>query len=83
MDEVEKIKEELYNGVLENELKNYEDRYNNDPNCTLETLKIELDFYYNHQDEGWCGRGDIQHIEGQARVAALEILVDRFEKENN
>lgn len=83
MDEVEKIKEDLYNNVFENEVKLYEDRLKNDPEFGIKELKIHLDFQYNHQDEGWSGRGDVQHIEGQAKVAALELVLHNAEKELN
>ncbi len=81
MDDIERIKEELYEGVFENELKVYEDRLEHDPGFGINELRNHLEFQYNHQDEGWCGRGDLQHIEGQAKVAALEVLLNRLEKE--
>ncbi len=80
MDEVEQIKEDLYNRVFENEVALFEDRLENDPEFNIEKLRIQLEFAYNHQDEGWSGRGDVQHIEGQAKVAALELVLHNAEK---
>ncbi len=83
MDEIEKIKEELYNSIYENEMALFEDRLRNDPDFGIDELRSYLEYQYNFQDEGWCNRGDVQHIEGQAKVAALEVLLHHLEKEEN
>ena len=83
MDEVEKIKDKLYDAAFDNELALYEERLRTDPEFGIGELRDHLEFLYNHQDEGWCNRGDVQHIEGQARVAALEVMLHRLEKEEN
>ena len=83
MDEVEKIKEELYDKAFDSEMALYEERLQIDPEFGISEVRDHLEFLYNYQDEGWCNRGDVQHIEGQAKVAALEVLLHRLEKEEN
>lgn len=81
MDDFEQLKEKLYDDTLEEELMRLDMRRKNDPDFTLQQAKIMLDNECKCQDSGWCGRGGIQHLEGLAKVSALEIFYHRWKKE--
>ena len=81
MDEFEKLKDKLYEEMLEGELQRLEWQRRHDPSFGLHEVKIKLDTECKFQDEGWSGRGGIQHLEGQAKVSALEIFYHRLLKE--
>lgn len=81
MDEIEKFKEQLHEDTIETELERLRIRRETDPTFTIKQLKNILDHECKHQDVNWSDRGGIQHIEGQARVAALEIAYHDWMKE--
>lgn len=81
MDEFEELKERLHENTLEEELTRLRWRKANDREFTLQKLRIMIDSEVRRQDDGARDRGDIHHIENQARMAAMEILYHEWRKE--
>ncbi len=82
MDEFEELKERLHDETLEDELTRLRWRKANDSTFTLHHLRMMIDSECRRQDEGARDRGDIHHIENQARMAAMEILYHEWRKES-
>lgn len=81
MDQVEALKDELYAQALEGEYRRFRYRKESDPLFTLLDLEMQLNTEYKYNDDDWSGRGGLHMLQGQARIAALEILIDEWKRE--
>lgn len=81
MDEIEELKEKLYDEALEGELRRFTYRKEHDPFFSILELETLLKTEYKYHDDDWVGRGGLHMLEGQARIAALEIVLDKWKRE--
>ncbi len=54
------------------------DQLENDPNYTYEHLKAFLESLYVHEGNDWYGRGELFQVKINARIAAVQTLMDEF-----
>ncbi len=81
MDEIEALKEKLYNEALDGEYRRFKYRKDHDEFFTITELETMLNTEYKYHDDDWVGRGGLHMLEGQARIAALEILLEEWKRE--
>ncbi|KAL7715089.1 Uncharacterized protein QTN25_007307 [Entamoeba marina] len=70
--------EELFTDSFVSISETFTNRIKNDPTFTLEELQKYLDLAYAIQDDSSAQRGRVMEIKGNARVAALEMVLSEW-----
>ncbi|HKK64413.1 MAG TPA: hypothetical protein VJ967_01065 [Clostridia bacterium] len=52
-----------------------------DPNFTIDSLKQLLETAYVHEGNNWTGRGAVGDVEHEARIAAYQQILTKWETE--
>lgn len=80
VDEVQALKDKMYQENLDGELAGIRLKIQEDPTFTPQKLQTLIDTDYFYMDDDWAGRGEVKHLELQARISAMEIALHEWQE---
>jgi len=72
--------QELFDDQFTEVVTQFLEKIKNDPTFTMEELQKHLDLAYQCQDDNWIGNGRVWEVKKNARVAALEMVMNEWKE---